>query len=62
MTASVTLGLVLINHGGKFIAGDFSPTLAWQVPLTYLVPFCVASWGALGNSRIADATEVHPSL
>lgn len=52
--------LVLINHGGKFIVGDFSPTLAWQVPLTYLVPFCVASWGALGNNRIAAPTESHP--
>jgi hypothetical protein len=43
--------LVLINQGGPLFAGQFSPALEWQVPLTYFVPFCVATWGALSNSR-----------
>jgi len=24
----------------------------WKAPLTYLVPFIVATWGALVNSRV----------
>jgi hypothetical protein len=23
----------------------------WRIPLNYVVPFCVATWGALSNSR-----------
>jgi hypothetical protein len=43
--------LVAINQGTALAAGEFSPRLLWQIPLTYAVPFCVASWGALSNSR-----------
>ena len=43
--------LVVINQGAILAAGDFRPALIWQIPLTYAVPFCVASWGALSNSR-----------
>ena len=43
--------LVAINQGGPLLAGQFPLSLAWQVPLTYIVPFCVATWGALSNSR-----------
>jgi hypothetical protein len=43
--------LILINQGGALVSGQPPPSLVWQVPLTYLVPFCVATWGALGNSR-----------
>lgn len=45
--------LVAINQGATLLAGYFPSTLAWQIPLTYVVPFCVATWGALGNSRDA---------
>jgi hypothetical protein len=34
------------------LAGRWSPALAWKVPLTYLVPLVVATWGALLNSRM----------
>ncbi len=47
----VGTALVLINQGTALAAGEFRPALVWQIPLTYAVPFCVASWGALGNSR-----------
>ncbi len=47
----VGTALVLINHGTALAAGEFRSALVWQIPLTYAVPFCVASWGALGNSR-----------
>lgn len=43
--------LVAINQGGAMLSGQLPASLAWQIPLTYLVPFCVASWGALSNSR-----------
>jgi hypothetical protein len=45
--------LVAINQGNVLAGGDFPGSLAWKIPLTYLVPFCVASWGALINSRSA---------
>ena len=43
--------LVLINQGGTLLSGTPPASLLWQVPLTYVVPFCVATWGALGNAR-----------
>jgi hypothetical protein len=43
--------LVLINQGSLLLSGQFPGSLIWQVPLTYCVPFCVATWGALSNSR-----------
>jgi hypothetical protein len=43
--------LVAINQGTVLFDGEFPRSLYWKVPLTYAVPFCVASWGALINSR-----------
>ena len=43
--------LVAINQGTALAAGQVPATLLWQVPLTYAVPFCVTTWGALSNSR-----------
>ena len=43
--------LVLINQGGALVSGALPASLLWQIPLTYLVPFCVATWGALSNTR-----------
>jgi hypothetical protein len=43
--------LVLVNQGGLLLSGAWPASLLWQVPLTYAVPFCVATWGALGNAR-----------
>jgi hypothetical protein len=42
---------VAINQGDLLWAGRAEPALLWKVPLTYLVPFVVATWGALLNSR-----------
>jgi hypothetical protein len=44
--------LVVINQGNVLLAGNFPGSLAWKIPLTYCVPFCVATWGALINSRV----------
>ena len=43
--------LVLINVGPALVAGELSYSMLWRIPLNYLVPFCVATWGALGNAR-----------
>ena len=51
--------LVAINQGGVIAAGQFRPTLLWQIPLTFSVPFFVASWGALSNSRISVRQSEH---
>lgn len=45
--------LVAINQGTVLAAGAFPPELIWKISLTYLVPFGVATWGALSNSRRA---------
>jgi ACR3 family arsenite efflux pump ArsB len=44
--------LVAINQGDAIVAGHWDMALIWKVPLTYLVPFVVATWGALINSRV----------
>jgi len=33
------------------IGGDFPDSLAWKLPLTYTVPYCVATFGAIMNAR-----------
>jgi hypothetical protein len=43
--------LLAINQGDALLAGRWDAALAWKAPLTYLVPFIVATWGALLNSR-----------
>jgi hypothetical protein len=43
--------LLAINQGDRLLAGQWDTALTWKAPLTYLVPFIVATWGALLNSR-----------
>ena len=44
--------LLAINQGDALLAGRWDAALAWKAPLTYLVPFIVATWGALLSSRV----------
>ncbi len=44
--------LVAINQGATMLTGYLPGRLLWQIPLTYIVPFCVATWGALVSNRI----------
>jgi hypothetical protein len=44
--------LVGINQGNVLADGRFPAALWWKIPLTFTVPFCVATWGALVNSRV----------
>ena len=54
---AIVVGTILtaINQGTILADGDFPASLYWQIPLTYCVPFCVATWGAIINSRIRPA-------
>lgn len=44
--------LTVINQGDVLLAGHWSPALAWKLPLTYAVPFIVATLGSLGTGRV----------
>lgn len=51
LRASVVVGTVLtaLNQGDLLLQGTFPAALWWKVPLTYLVPFLVATYGAVGS-------------
>ena len=49
--------LIVINHGNAILAGQLDPTRIWQMMLTVLVPYCVAtasSCGAILEKRSSD--------
>jgi hypothetical protein len=52
IAAIVGTVLLAINQGDVLWSARWPAALAWKVPLTYLVPFLVATWGALLNSRV----------
>ena len=51
--AAVVVGtvLTLLNQGDLLLTGQWNNTLYWKIPLTYCVPYCVATYGALTTSR-----------
>ncbi|WP_322797400.1 nitrate/nitrite transporter NrtS [Tepidiforma sp.] len=53
-TTALVVGtiLTLINQGNVLLAGHLPAALLWKIPLTYTVPYCVATWSALRISRI----------
>lgn len=38
-----------INHGDFILVGDWPPL--WKVILTFCVPYCVTTWGAVTGKR-----------
>ena len=48
---------VAVNQGDIIIEGDASSALTWKIPLTWLIPFAVATFGALTNARRAAAAD-----
>ena len=53
LIAAVIVGTVLtaLNQGDAILQGQWDSALYWKIPLTYCVPFVVASYGALSNSK-----------
>ncbi len=49
--------LTAINQGNLIVQGQWSWQLVWKVPLTYLVPYCVSTAGALFNGRTRSAAQ-----
>ena len=52
--AAMVVGTILtaLNQGDLLLSGHWNNALYWKIPLTYCVPFLVATYGALTNSRI----------
>lgn len=48
---ALTVGTILtvINHGDTILSGQIPP--GWKVVLTYCVPYCVTTWGAVTGKR-----------
>jgi hypothetical protein len=44
--------LTAVNQGDLLFAGDVTVALLWKIPLTYAVPFAVATLGAMGAARV----------
>ncbi|MCH8814511.1 MAG: nitrate/nitrite transporter NrtS [Chloroflexi bacterium] len=51
VTALIGTLLIAINHGNVIVEGNVPDSLVWKVPLTYSVPYCVATFGAIMNAR-----------
>lgn len=53
LTAAAVVGtvLTLLNQGDTLISGHWNNALYWKIPLTYCVPFLVATYGALSSNR-----------
>jgi hypothetical protein len=41
--------LVAINQGDAILNGEFTPELAWKVPMTYLVPYLVSTYASVSS-------------
>ena len=51
--------LIVINQADVIFGGHASTALIWKIPLTVMVPFVVATLGALTNSRRTIPREEH---
>jgi hypothetical protein len=43
--------LVAINQSAAIAEDGLTGDIAWRVALTYMVTFCVATWGAVAGTR-----------
>ncbi len=54
VAAIVGTVLVAINQGDLILGGRLDASAAWKIPLTYLVPYCVATYGGVSALRAGD--------
>ena len=45
--------LTAVNQGDVLFTGGVTATLLWKVPVTYAVPFAVATLGAMGAAKVS---------
>ncbi|MGH2585468.1 MAG: nitrate/nitrite transporter NrtS [Dehalococcoidia bacterium] len=59
LVTALVVGTILttINQSDRILAGTVTWMVLLKIGLTYCVPFCVASYGALGASRVAIGTS-----
>ncbi len=46
--------LVAINQGDMILTGQLDASATWKIPLTYLVPYCVSTYGSVSAIRAYD--------
>ena len=53
LAACVVVGTILtaLNQGDLLLTGQWNSSMWWKIPLTYTVPFMVATYGAMVNNR-----------
>ena len=53
LLAAAVVGTILtaLNQGDNIFFGQWTGALYWKIPLTYCVPFLVATYGALSSSK-----------
>jgi hypothetical protein len=54
VSAIVGTILVAINQGDLILSGQLDASAVWKIPLTYLVPYCVATYGGVSAIRAYD--------
>ncbi len=61
LVISLIVGTLLtaINQRNVLVQSGLPASLAWQVPLTYVVSYCVATLGAILNARSAGVELDH---
>lgn len=53
LLAAAVVGTILtaLNQGDNIFFGQWTGALYWKIPLTYCVPFLVATYGALSSNK-----------
>lgn len=54
VAAIVGTVLVAINQGDLIVTGRLDASAIWKIPLTYLVPYCVATYGGVSAIRALE--------
>ena len=54
VSAIVGTILVAINQGDLILSGRLDVSAVWKIPLTYLVPYCVCTYGCVSAIRSHD--------
>lgn len=48
--------LIAINHGDLILSQQYPS--AWKIILTYVVPYCVSTWGAVSQKKLGASGQL----